>query len=70
MLQFDSEKYLLQYPHSSTFGEDFAKWRQSVKEDMHDDEGGEEKKEEEEDTPAEIRGFRRCNSHSLLTGTF
>ncbi len=30
---------------------------------------GEEKKEEE-DKPAERRGFRRCNSHSLFTGTF
>ena len=69
VLQFNSEKYLLQYPHSSTFGEDFAKY-------MHvgniDDEGGEEKKEEEEDEDksAERRGFGRYNSHSLLTGTF
>ena len=73
VLQFDSEKYLLQYPHSSTFGEDVSHWRQSVKECMYagkiDAEGGEEKKEEE-DKPAERRGFRRCNSHSLFTGTF
>ena len=73
VLQFDSEKYLLQYPHSSTFGEDVSQWRQSVKECMYagkiDAEGGEEKKEEE-DKPAERRGFGRCNSHSLFTGTF
>ena len=60
VLQFDSEKYLLQCPHSSTFGEADV--------GNIDDEG--EEKKEEEDKQAERRGFRRCNSHSLFTGTF
>ena len=30
--QFDSEEYLLKYPHSSTFGEDPSLWRRAVKE--------------------------------------
>lgn len=77
--KFDSEEYLLKYPHSSTFGEDPSLWRRAVKE-----RGGnvvapvtweDEKKEDEEDdvrekNAAERGSFRRCNSHSLFTGTF
>ena len=81
--QFDSEEYLLKYPHSSTFGEDPSLWRRAVKEckgnvvasvvDLHV--GEDEKKENEEDharekNAAERGSFRRCNSHSLFTGTF
>mmetsp|Transcript_23662 Transcript_23662/g.68105 ORF Transcript_23662/g.68105 Transcript_23662/m.68105 type:complete len:372 (-) Transcript_23662:40-1155(-) len=74
VLQFDSEKYLLKYPHSSTFGDDPLRWRQNMKEyvgnvDDEDAEKAEEKKEDE-DRPGERGSFRRCNSHSLFTGTF
>ena len=83
--QFDSEEYLLKYPHSSTFGEDPSLWRRAVKEcegnvagsGVDLDSVGEEKKEDEEDdlidsdkSAAGQESFRRCNSHSLFTGTF
>lgn len=76
--QFDSEEYLLKYPHSSTFGENVSLWRRAVKEyegSIVDSEVEEEKKEDEEDdvrekNTAERGSFRRCNSHSLFTGTF
>ena len=71
--QFDSEEYLLKYPHSATFGEDPSLWRQAVEDSGVD--VGEEKKEDEEDNLnrdkiAGRESFRRCNSHSLFTGTF
>lgn len=78
--QFDSEEYLLKYPHSSTFGEDPSLWRRAVKEckgnvvasvvPVHV--GEDEEKENEEDHAREKNAaeFRRCNSHSLFTGTF
>ena len=79
--QFDSEEYLLKYPHSSTFGEDPSLWRRAVKECKGNvvasvvNVGEDEKKENEEDharekNAAERGSFRRCNSHSLFTGTF
>ena len=79
--QFDSEEYLLKYPHSSTFGEDPSLWRRAVEECKGNvvasvvHVGEDEKKENEEDharekNAAERGSFRRCNSHSLFTGTF
>lgn len=79
--QFDSEEYLLKYPHSSTFGEDPSLRRRTVKECKGTvvdsvDLGVEEKKEDDEEDDVREKkaagreSFRRCNSHSLFTGTF